>query len=328
MKAIAVTGAGGLDDVGVVQVAEPRATADEIAIKVHAAGLNPADWKLAEGWLAPHLRLRYPQVLGFDAAGVIVDVGAQVAGFSVGDRVVAKTSVARGGAGSLAEIVTVPAKTTCKLPDTIAFSQSAAVPTAGVTAFEALLVAGGLRGGQTVLVNGGAGGTGSFALALARKIGAKAAATARRVNHDRLGELGAIAFDYTDQHWLDDFYTRFPGGVDVVLDTVGQGSLPQALDLIRPRGRLVAIGTLAKGEPVSDAEMAAARGISVITAMASRGREGDQLRSLIADLEREAIPFPQVEVVSPCDCASALRRIKGGHVSGKIVVDIAEGPWR
>lgn len=327
MKAIAVTGTGGLDDVGIVNVVEPQAADGEIAIRVHAAGLNPADWKLAEGWLAQQLQLAYPHVLGFDAAGVVASVGRGVSGFAIGDRVVAKTVVARGGAGALAQVVTVSARTTCKLPATLDFFTAAAVPTAGVTACEALLVAGGLRQGQTVLVNGGAGGTGSFALALARQAGAISAATARVVNHDRVRALGAIAFDYTHPDWQERFLTRFPGGVDLLLDTVGQGALQHPLMLVRPGGTFVAIGTLAKGEPTPDADLAAARGIYVVTAMASRAREGEQLRRLIADMAREVLARPEVEIVSPRDCAAALRRIRAGHVSGKIVVDIVGGRW-
>ncbi|OCC24389.1 hypothetical protein MB02_07350 [Croceicoccus estronivorus] len=326
MRALAITGFNGMESVHIVDMGIPALNEGEVRIRVHAAGLNPADWKLAEGWLSPVFTPIFPYALGFDAAGVVEAVGAGVSGIVSGDRVVAKTAVGRGGAGGCAELVTVPGHLVSPLPDGLGFIEAAALPTAGITAWEALFCAGALAPGQSVLVNGGAGGTGSFAVSLGVMAGARVAATARVGNHGYLADLGAaLPLDYRWANWKRALWTMFPDGVDVVLDTVGQGVLTDPLDLVRDGGAFVTIGTLVPDEPRPTAAEAARRGIRMVTAMSNREREADQLHALVARLAEGDLRLPAIETLPVREAANALARLREGHVRGKLVVDLEQG---
>jgi len=322
MKAAVIDGYGGAAAIRIADLAPPAPRRGEIGIAVHAAGLNPADWKLAEGWLAPALTPAFPYILGFDAAGIVTAVGDDVSGHAIGDRVVAKTAVGRGGAGGCAGHVTVAAQLACPLPDTLSFAEAAALPTAGITAWEALFDAGTLTDGESILVNGGAGGTGSLAIQLAHMAGARVAATASPANHAYLRLIGAkAAIDYRSDIGAA-VRSHFGDRVDLLLDTVGQGALRRPLDMIRDGGRLVTIATLVAGEPRPSAEEAARRGIRILTATSSREREGEQLRRLVEAIGAGRIRPPEIETAPLADIAAALARVKAGHVRGKIVLMI------
>ena len=152
----------------------------------------------------------------------------------------------------------MPAHLACPLPDAIPFAHAATLPTAGISAWEALFDTGRLDAGQSVLVNGGGGGTGSFAIQLARAAGARIAATGSPAGHNYLRAIGAeLALDYRRDDLAQAVTGHFPGGVDLVIDTVGQGALADPLDCIRDGGAFVSIGTLVADEP----RPAPARGI-------------------------------------------------------------------
>jgi len=324
MKAAVIDGYGGAAAVRIADLAPPVPGPGEIGVAVHAAGLNPADWKLAEGWLASAFTPPFPYALGFDAAGIVSALGDGVTGHRIGDRVVAKTAVGRGGAGGCAGQVTVAAHLACRLPDALGFAEAAALPTAGITAWEALFEAGRLGKWQSILVHGGAGGTGSFAIQLARMAGARIAATASPRNHPYLLALGAdCAIDYRDDMSAA-MRARFGGQVDLLLDTVGQGALDRPLDLIRDGGALVVIGTLIADEPRPPRHEASRRDISVVTAMSSREREGTQLRALVDALGSGRIQPPAIETMPLASVAGALSRLKEGHVRGKLVLLLDE----
>lgn len=320
MKAAVIDGYGGASAVRIADLAPPMPGPGEIGIAVHAAGLNPADWKLAEGWLASAFTPLFPYALGFDAAGIVSALGDGVTGHWIGDRVVAKTAVGRGGAGGCAGRVTVAAHLACRLPDTLGFAEAAALPTAGITAWEALFEAGRLGKWQSILVHGGAGGTGSVAIQLARMAGARIAATARPANHPYLLALGAdCAIDYRDDVPAA-IRARFGGQVDLLLDTVGQGTIDRPLAMIRDGGALVVIGTLVANEPRPPADEAQHRRIRVVTAMSSREREGGQLCALVDALASGRIRPPAIETLPLAEAAGALARVKDGHVRGKLVL--------
>ncbi|MDB5673948.1 MAG: NADP-dependent oxidoreductase [Sphingomonas bacterium] len=324
MKAVAITGFGGAACVGIVDIPLPACGAHEVSIEGHAASLNPADWKLREGWLADVFLPAFPYALGFDVAGVVADCGARVTHVRVGDRVVAKTAVGRGGAGALAQRVVVPCHLAQAIGDDLSFEQAAALPTAGITAWEALVHVGDLRPGQSVLINGGAGGTGSFAIAIAVSIGARVAATARPDNHPYLASLGAeLALDYRRDDLAEAVRAAFGGGVDLLLDTVGQGALADPLAMVRNGGALVTIGTLVKNEP----RPAPQRGIRIATAMSSRDREAGQLAALIEAVRSGRVKLPAIETIPARDATAGIERLKQGHVRGKLVVAMAPEDW-
>ena len=324
MKAVAITGFGGTDRVRIVDIAAPASGPAMVTIEAHAAGLNPADWKLREGWLSDIFVPDFPFALGFAVAGVVVGCGADVTNLAIGDRVVAKTAVGRGGAGGCAQRVTVPSHLACRIGDGMTFAQAAAIPTAGITAWEALFAVARIAAGQHVFINGGAGGTGSFAIALAHMAGARVAATARTANHRYLEQLGADrAFDYRLPDLVETVRAQCPDGFDLLLDTVGQGALRQPLTLVRDGGAMVTIGTLVRDEPRPTPE----RGIRVETAMSSREREGGQLAALVEAIGSGWLAMPEIEVLPARDAAAAIERLKAGHVRGKLVLSLGPEDW-
>ena len=313
MKAVVIDRFGGADAVRIADVPRPVPAEGEVLVAMRAASINPADWKLREGWLRAAHEPVFPYVLGFDGAGVVVESG---------QRVAVKSAVGRGGHGTMAEFATVPAHLAAPLPDTIDFFDAAAVPTAGITAWEMVFEAGRVAPGHRVLVNGGAGGTGSLAVQLARMAGAEVAATAGPENLDYLRSLGAAAIDYRAGNVEAAVRRLFPNGLDTILDTVGQGALAEPLAMLRGGGRLITVATLVEGEIRPDPSEAERRGIAVVTATSDRSREGEQLRNLIEALAAGHIAWPAVDVVPATDASAAIERVRQGHVRGKIVLDL------
>ena len=324
MKAVAITGFGGADRVRITEMGAPLPGPGMVSIEARAAGLNPADWKLREGWLSDGFVPDFPFALGFDVAGIVIECGPGVANVSVGDRIVAKTAVGRGGAGGCAQLVTVPSHLAWRIDDHISLEQAAAIPTAGITAWEALFAVARIEPGQRVFINGGAGGTGSFAIAIARMAGARVAATARSENHPYLKHLGAeIAFDYRAPDLVDIVRAQYPEGFDLLLDTVGQGALRNPLALVRDGGAMVTIGTLVRDEP----RPAPDRGIRIETAMSSREREAAQLAALVGAIGSGRLALPEIDVIPARNAAAAIERLKAGHVRGKLILSLLPGHW-
>lgn len=328
MKAIVIDRFGGPDVVRVADVPVPPIAPGRLQIKVETAALNPADWKCREGWLERYHKPAFPYVLGFDFAGTVSGVGEGCAGFKIGDRVVGKTEVARGGPGSLAAFTSTPQNLVVHLPAQISYRDAASIPVAGITAWEATFAVGKLDAGQSILVNGGAGGCGSFAIQIARMVGAQVIATAGPANLDYVKALGADhAIDYRSEDVAAAVAKICPEGVDLVLDTVGQGVLPQSVQIAKKGGRVVTIGTLVADEPQPDAAVAASRNVTVATAMSTREREGGQLQLLVDAMAAGKIKAPLIDVLPVARAGEGLERLKAGHVRGKIVLTLGDGDW-
>jgi NADPH:quinone reductase-like Zn-dependent oxidoreductase len=323
MRAMVIDRCGGPDEIHLADLPTPQPGPGEVLIRVACAGVNPADWKTREGWLAPFFTYRFPFVLGFDLAGTVEAVGPGVSGPRVGERVVAYSKQGLGEGGAYAEYALAFAQAAVPLPDHVGFAEAATLPTAGVTAYEAVFEAGGLRGGQALLVHGGAGGVGSFAIQLGRHAGADVAATCSEANFDYVRGLGAgRAIGYGDGSVLDAVREWSPDGVDLVVDAVGQGTLPQAVEIAKTGGRVAAIATLVAGEPQHDAAAAARRGVRIVPTMSSYERAAAQLRALVGLLGQRRLRAPAIELVPLAQAAEAHRRIQAGHVRGKLVLQV------
>ncbi|MCA8829054.1 NADP-dependent oxidoreductase [Hymenobacter pini] len=213
MKAVRIHAFGGPEVLHLDDVARPVPAADEILIKVYASGVNPADWVVREGGndvLRPHLKL--PMPLGWDAAGVVEEVGSAVTEFQVGDAVYGEPDFP--GAGSYAEYCAAKASQFAHKPRSISFIEAAGVPLAGLTAWTALFADGKLQAGQRILIQGAAGGVGSLAVQFAKAKGAYVIGTASAANLDYLRQLGADeVLDYRSQPVTD-----LTQGVDLVLE--------------------------------------------------------------------------------------------------------------
>src|SRR5580765_8518785 len=189
MKALVLKRYGGLDHVAFTDIPRPAVKPDEILVQVHAAGLNPIDNMIPKGTFKPFLRFQLPATLGSDLAGVVVEVGSRVTRFKTGDAVFA--SIFDLGTGTLAEFARVPESAAALKPPNLDFVQAASIPMVGLTSWQALKERARLRPGQKVFIPAGSGGIGTFAIQLAKYLGAKVGTTTSTGNLDLVRSLGA-----------------------------------------------------------------------------------------------------------------------------------------
>lgn len=230
MKAIRYSVFGGPEVLRLEDVPVPVPGEGEVLVRVHAAGVNPGDWQIRSGLAGDRFGL--PYIPGWDVAGIVV-AGGEAAGFRPGDEVYGMTA----NSGGCAEYAVVPAGQLARKPSAASFTEAAALPQSGNTAWHALFEQGGLKAGQTVLINGAAGGVGHLAVQLARWKGARVIGTASARNEAYLRELGVDAFvDYTFGLPAELVRTA-----DLVLDTAAGGNRDWLIDALKPDGRLVPI---------------------------------------------------------------------------------------
>lgn len=308
MKAIQMNSYGGPDVLVEAEKRTPEPSAREVLIEVHAAGVNPIDWKVREGYAKGWLKHKLPLVPGWDVSGVIVELGGKVEGFSEGDEVFGKLDSARDGA--YAEYVVSSIENIALKPRSIDHIHAAAVPIAALTAWQSLFDLGGLLKGQTVLIHAAAGGVGHFAVQFAKWKGARVIGTASGRNEEFVRQLGADMFiDYTTGRFEDK-----ASGIDCVLDTMGGEVLSRSLQVLKKGG--IVVSTLS--EP-SEEELAryGVRAAHVI----ARGDAG-QLRQ-IAGLIDSGHVLPKVEAVLPiAEARRAHEMSQTGHIRGKIVLRV------
>lgn len=287
----------------------PEPAPDEVLIRVHAAGVNPIDWKVRAGYLSGFLPLAFPVVLGIDVAGVVEAVGAEVTDFKPGDAVYAWAGLGRDG--SYAEYVTVKAVDVAPKPESLDFTHAAAVPQSGLTAWQALFETGGLQPGQTVFIHAAAGGVGSLAVQLARWKGASVYGTASNGNLEFLRDIGVDEpMDYATLN-SDDVARR----ADLVLDLIGGETQDRSWVVLKPGGVMVGLVS-----PPSE-EMAApheARGAFHMT-----HGSGAQLREIAQMIDKGHLQ-PYVHTVLPLQEARQAHELsQAGHGRGRIVLQVA-----
>ena len=308
MKAIRMHGYGGSEVLTYDDVPRPEPGPGEALVRVRAASVNPADWKMREGYMRQWVDPPLPISLGSDLAGDVVALGTGATGVDVGDAVF---GMVPPGQGAYAEYVAVPSADLVAKPAALDYAQAAAVPLAGLAAWQSLIEAGGLARGQTVLIHGAAGGVGGFAVQIARAHGAYVIATASGANHDYLSALGADqVIDYTTTRFEDTVQD-----VDLVLDTIGGDTQERSWQVLKPGGVLVSLVI-----PPSQESAAAhgARGVMVGTRP-----DAGQLRQLAALIETGQIR-PEVTQVWPmAEVRAAQDQSQGGHTRGKIVLGVS-----
>jgi NADPH:quinone reductase-like Zn-dependent oxidoreductase len=325
MQAIVFDRFGAADVLRLAMLAIPQPGPGEVLISVAYAGVNPADWKTREGWLSQYFDYRFPFVPGFDVAGRLAAVGDGVTGLTPGDRVVAVSNQGLGRNGAYAEYVIAAAERVVKLPDHVTLADAATLPTAGMTAWQAVIDSNAVVPGGQVLVHGGAGGTGSFAIQLARLAGARVAATCSPGNADYVRRLGAECV--VDRHGdiAEQVRGWAPDGVDLLVDTVGQGSLPEAVALTRPGGTVAPIATLIADEPPHDAALAAERHVRILPVSSTFADQGRQLRALVEALAAGQVAVPEVTLLPLAEAGVAHRQVETGRVRGKLLLEVAGG---
>jgi NADPH:quinone reductase-like Zn-dependent oxidoreductase len=310
MSAIRIHGFGGREVLQLEPAARPAPSEGELLVRVHAAGVNPVDWKIRKSGARGWLDVKLPYTPGFDVSGVVEQVGAGVTRFRPGDPVFAFIDLARGGA--YAEFAIVREDEAAAKPQRISHVEAAAMPLVALTAWQALFETADLQPGQTVLIHAGAGGVGSVAVQLAKWKGAKVIATASRDNHDFLRGIGADeVIDYRSQK-----FDELVKNVDVVLDSVGGKTHVDSYKVLRRGGILVSI----VGETLpQQAEEIGVRSTAILVHPAA-----DQLAQ-IAKLIDDGRVKPVVSHVFPLsDVARAHEQSETGRTRGKIVLRVVD----
>jgi NADPH:quinone reductase-like Zn-dependent oxidoreductase len=333
MRALVLKRYGKSDQVAFADTARPVPKPDEILVQVHAAGMNPIDNMISKGTFKPILRLKLPATLGSDLAGVVSEVGSRVTRFKPGDAVFASI-FDLSGTGALAEFALVPENAAALKPANLDFVQAASIPMVGLTSWQALKERAHLKPGQKVFIPAGAGGIGTFAIQLAKYLGAKVGTTTSTGNVDLVRSLGADeVIDYKKQQFenvLRDY--------DAVLGTTRGDAIEKSLWILKPGSSVVSL----VGPP--DTAFARARGMNffmvflfgllsrkIIRHARKRGveysflfvrRDGSQLAE-IGELLKAGRIRPVIDMVFSFEHAKeALAYLEKGRAKGKVVVQM------
>ena len=306
INAIQVHAYGDADQLKLERIARPEPQEGEVLVRVYAAGVNPVDWKIRRGWLKDFLQLTFPYIPGADLAGVVEKVGPGVTAFQPGQEVFGRSSQ-----GSYTEYGIAPASTLALKPKTLSFDEAATIPTGATTAWQGIFDHGNLQPGQRILILGGAGGVGLFAVQFARWKGAHIISTASTSNLEFVRSLGAeTVVDYTKERVEDVVHN-----VDVVFDTVGGQALAGVLPTLKSGGTLVSIA----GQP----DEIKASELGVRTARFSAQANTDLLNTLARLIDEGQVKVQVGHTFPLSEAAQAQELSEKGHGRGRIVLHIA-----
>jgi NADPH:quinone reductase-like Zn-dependent oxidoreductase len=306
MKAMLLTGHGGPEMLRYGDAQDPTPAPDEIVVDVHAASVNAADYKVRLG--GHGYNVRFPHILGRDFSGVVAATGERVSDFAVGDTVFGVNDA--GTEGAYAEQLAIRAAIVARKPDRLSHLQAAAIALTGITAIWAIEDTAQLQAGETILIQGGAGGVAGFAIQLAKYLGATVVTTTSAANVDYVRSLGA---DRVIDYNAEDF-TETVANCDVVFDTVGGEVQARSYSVLKPGGRLVWVAPAPDGfrQPRSD--------VSVLRPAVTRDRA--HLERIVALLDAGAVSPPPIVRYGLADAAEAHRVSEARHLRGKLVLAV------
>jgi NADPH:quinone reductase-like Zn-dependent oxidoreductase len=314
------------------EMPEPELGDDDVLIEVHAAGLNQLDSKIKSGEFKLILPYRMPLVLGHDVAGVVSRVGSRVQQFKVGDEVYSRAPDHR--IGTLAQFIAVNESAVARKPASLSMEEAASIPLVGLTVWQALVEKAKLKKGQKVFIQAGSGGVGTFAIQLAKHLGAIVATTTSTANVDWVRRLGAdIVIDYRKQDFESILH-----GYDVVLNSQDGKTLEKSLRILKPGGQLISIS--GPPDPAFAADIGAPGFVKLILRLLSSGvrrrakrlgvdysflfmkASGGQLREITPLIDAGAIR-PVVDKVFPFESTNeAMAYVEAGRAKGKVVIKV------
>ena len=310
MKAVVAHEYGAPEVLKFEEVPRPEPKEDEVLVRVIASGVNPADPLTLSGKYAREFGTHLPLIPGYDIAGVVEKTGAKVTNLKAGDAVYGYPTFG----GGWAEYITVKQWEVAAKPKTLNFAEAAAVPMGALTAWQALVDIAQLHPGQTILVHGGSGGVGSFAVQIAKARGAHVIATASTANQDLLKQLGAdVAIDYTKTRFED-----VAKDVDAVLDPVGKETLARSYGVVKKGG--IVMSLVARPDPV-ELEKRGIRGAAI-----SVHPDAEDLAEIARLIDAGKIKPVVTEVLPLSEAIAAERQAETHHTRGKIVLRIADEP--
>jgi len=335
MRAVAIDRYGGNEQVKVLDLPSPVPGPTQVLIDVHAAGVNPVDFKIRGGKLKAVRKVTFPFILGNEVSGVVRAAGAGVKQFKVGDEVFVRLS--KLDCGGFAEQAVADESLVAAKPPTLSHAEAAGLPLAGLTAWQALTDYAKLKAGESVLIHAGAGGVGSLAIQLAKHLGAKVFTTASASSRPLVESLGADrVIDYRSERFEE--VARAAGGMDVVFDTMGGETLERSFLAVKRGGRVVGINGLPDAPTARKMGMGGAA-VAVLGLLGwplqRRARKagatyqylfmepvGAQLQ-LLADLVEQGKLRAVMDRTFPLDqAADALAYVEAGKAHGKVVLAV------
>ncbi|MDC7742864.1 NADP-dependent oxidoreductase [Rhizobium binxianense] len=313
---------------------EPQLQDNDVLIRIQATAVNLLDSKVRDGEFKLILPYRPPFILGHDLAGTVVKAGSRVRRFKVGDEVYARPRDHR--VGTFAEFIAVDEADVALKPNNLGMSEAASIPLVGLTAWQALVEVGKVRPGQKVFIQAGSGGVGTFAIQLAKHLGATVATTTSAANAELVKSLGAdVVIDYKTQD-----FEKLLSGYDLVLNSQDPKTLEKSLGVLKPGGRLISIS--GPPDPAFAGELGLNLFLKLVLRLLSRGvrkkakrlgitysflfmrAEGQQLGE-IARLIESGVIRPVVDKVFPFEkTGDALTYVETGRAKGKVVITVAD----
>lgn len=332
MKAFIVKSYGKKEKLHLAEVKDPVVNENDLLIQIHAAGVNLLDSKLRNGEFKLLLPYKTPFALGHDVAGVVVKIGSKVSKFKVGDEVYARAADHR--IGTFAEYISLHEKDVAKKPKNLTMEEAASIPLVGLTAWQALIEKANLKNGQKVFIQAGSGGVGTFAIQLAKHLGAIVATTTSSANLDLVKSLGA---DIIIEYKKDDFQTILKD-FDVVLNSQDTKTLEKSLRILKPNGKIISIS--GPPDPAFGEEIGAnwflkialkvlstsirkkANRLGVNFSFLFMKANGEQLDK-ITNLIEAGIIKPVMDKVFPFEQTNdALAYVEAGRAKGKVVIKV------
>src|SRR4030088_1912248 len=303
MKGAFIEQHGGPEVLKFGEMPDPVAASGEVVVDIVAASVNGADWKVREGKSGQ--LSKFPYILGRDFSGVVSAIGDDVTDLRVGDEVFGVCDV--GQEGAYAEKIAIKAAIVARKPDRLSHVDAAALALAGLTAICAIEDTLKLKAGETILIQGGAGGVASFAIQLAKHLGARVITTASASNHDYLGKIGAD--EIIDYNAVD--FTKVVSGCDAVFDTVGGDVAQRSFSVLKPGGRAAFIASGAQAPKPDRSDVVALR--------PSVGRDRPHLERIVALVARGAVRPPEITCYRLSEDVAAHKVRQYRHFCGKLV---------
>jgi NADPH:quinone reductase-like Zn-dependent oxidoreductase len=293
------------------QTSTPNLSAGNVIVEVKAAGINPIDWKIREGYMQQMIRLQFPSTLGLDFSGVVKQVGEDVSSdFSQGDEVYGQAGIPSGGSGAFSEIALASATSIAHKPKTLGRIEAAALPLVGVSAWQALVEHMALSNGQKILIHGGAGGIGSIAIQLAKNLGSHVATTVSTDDKQFVQDLGADEIiDYRTQTFEDIVHDY-----DAVFDTVGGETYTRSFKVLRKGGIIVSM------LEQQNSELMEQFGVKAVSQFTQVNRE--RLSKLAEWVDQNKVKVNVEKTYSLDEAGKALDYLRDIHPRGKIVLTI------
>ncbi len=312
MKAAVLRNYGGPEALTYGEIERPEPGLGQVLVRVHAASVNPMDWKVRQGYLASFVQYELPMVPGVDFSGTVAAVGPGVSYVAIGDEVFGQQDFSRRF-GTFAEYVVVDATRLAHKPTTLDHVHASAVPVAGLAAWHALIAPGliEIKAGQTILIHAAAGGVGSFAVQLAKWKGARVIGTGSAASETFIRKLGADQFiDYKEQR-----FENVAWNVDAVLDNVGDDTVARSWKSLRPGGVLASVAAQNLTPPPD-----APKGVRGVNAMGSAALP--ELKQLGDLIDKGTVKVQVTKVLPLSEAGTATGLVQAGHSRGKLALKI------